>query len=135
MVRELLLELGYKNEDIDTAISAYNLFRYTEETLTRKINENYLFLFEFGFDKKDKTAIDIKKIDAHTYEISGGFIESVSRGIVVNDYESLSYFWKRLKNDGVIDMLKEKGIKDGDTVKIGKVDFEFVEYIRKNTYV
>lgn len=82
---------------------------------------------EFGFDQKDKTAINITKIDANTYEISGGFIENVSRGIVVNDYESLSYFWKRLKNDGIIDMLKEKGIKDGDTVKIGKVDFEFVE--------
>ncbi len=82
---------------------------------------------EFGFDKKDKTAINIKKLDAHTFEISGGFIESVSRGIVVNDYESLSYFWKRLKNDGVIDMLKAKGIKNKDTVRIGKVDFEFID--------
>ena len=82
---------------------------------------------EFGFDQKDTTAINITKLDNNTYEISGGFIENLSRGIVVNDYESLSYFWKRLKNDGVIDMLKAKGVKDGDTVKIGKVDFEFVE--------
>ena len=82
---------------------------------------------EFGFDKKDKTGINIKKIDNETYEISGGFIENIARGIVVNDYESLSYFWKRLKNDGVIDMLREKGVKDGDTIRIGKVDFEFVE--------
>ena len=53
--------------------------------------------------------------------------KSESVFIVVNDYESLSYFWKRLKNDGIIDMLKEKGVKDGDTVKIGNVEFEFVE--------
>ena len=70
---------------------------------------------------------NIQKLDNNTYEVSGGFIENVSRGIVVNDYESLSYFWKRLKNDGIIDMLKQKGMKDGDTVKIGKVDFEYLE--------
>ncbi len=82
---------------------------------------------EFGFDKKDITAIDIKKVEKDVYEISGGFIENISRGIVVNDYESLSYFWKRLKNDGIISMLKEKGLKDGDTIRIGKVDFEYIE--------
>ena len=82
---------------------------------------------EFGFDKKDKTAIVINKVKPHLFELSGGFIDSVTRGIVVNDYESLSYFWKRLKNDGVIDMLKDKGVKDGDTIKIGKVEFEFID--------
>ena len=82
---------------------------------------------EFGFDEQDKTAINIDKLSNNTYVLSGGFIENISRGIVVNDYESLSYFWKRLKNDGIIDMLKEKGVKDGDTVKIGNVEFEFVE--------
>lgn len=82
---------------------------------------------EFGFDKKDTTAVIINKLEEHTYEISGGFIDNISRGIVVNDYESLSYFWKRLKNDGIIDLLKQKGVKDGDTVRIGKVDFEYIE--------
>ena len=82
---------------------------------------------EFGFDDKDKTAINIQKLDENYYELSGGFVENIARGIVVNDYESLSYFWKRLKNDGIIDMLKEKGLKDGDTIRIGKIDFEYVE--------
>ena len=82
---------------------------------------------EFGFDKKDKTAINITKVKPHLFELSGGFIENISRGIVVNDYESLSYFWKRLKNDGVIDMLRDKGVKDGDSIKIGNVEFEFID--------
>lgn len=82
---------------------------------------------EFGFDEKDKTNIVVEKNDDGVFEVSGGFIESISRGIVVSDYESLSYFWKRLKNDGVIDLLKEKGVKNGDTIRIGKVDFEYIE--------
>ncbi len=82
---------------------------------------------EFGFDENDKTAIKVEKLGEHLYEVSGGFIDNIARGIVVNDYESLSYFWKRLKNDGIIDLLKEKGVKNGDTIKIGKVDFEYIE--------
>ena len=82
---------------------------------------------EYGFDENDKTAINVNKISDHFFELSGGFIDNIIRGIVVNDYESLSYFWKRLKNDGIIDMLKEKGLKDGDTVRIGKVEFEYIE--------
>jgi GTP-binding protein len=82
---------------------------------------------EFGFDDSDETAINVTKIGKDEYEVTGGFIDNIARGIVVNDYESLSYFWKRLKNDGVIDILKQKGVKDGDTVRIGDIDFEFIE--------
>ncbi len=82
---------------------------------------------EFGFDKKDNTAIEIEKLDNGYYKLGGGFIENISRGIVVNDYESLSYFWKRLKNDGVIDMLKDKGLKDKDTILIGNIEYEYTE--------
>ena len=82
---------------------------------------------EYELDKKDKTEIIVNKVSNNVYEVSGGFIENISRGIVVNDYESLSYFWKRLKNDGIVDILKKKGVKDGDTIRIGKVDFEYIE--------
>lgn len=82
---------------------------------------------EFGFDDQDKTAIIVNKIGKGEYEVGGGFIDNIARGIIVSDYESLSYFWKRLKNDGVIDILKEKGVQDGDTIRIGKIDFEYIE--------
>lgn len=82
---------------------------------------------EFGFDEKDKTNIEVEKLEDGVFEVRGGFIENITRGIVVNEYESLFYFWKRLKNDGIIDILKEKGIKNGDTLRIGKVDFEYFE--------
>ncbi len=82
---------------------------------------------EFGFDDNDKTAIIVNKVAKGEFEVGGGFIDNIARGIIVNDYESLSYFWKRLKNDGIIDILKEKGVQDGDTIRIGKIDFEYIE--------
>ena len=78
-------------------------------------------------DKKDVTSLDINKITEGFFEISGGYIDQLVRGIVVDDYESMSYFQKRLKNDGVMDKLREAGAKNGDTVKIGKVEFEMID--------
>lgn len=49
------------------------------------------------------------------------------RGINFNDSESLRYFQRSIRQKGVIEALVEKGIKEGDTVRIGK-DMEF-EYI------
>ncbi|MBQ3047632.1 MAG: GTPase ObgE [Clostridia bacterium] len=131
VVEEFKHRLGKKHKVV--CISA--LCRENIEELIRNIwteleklpPQTPIMVEEFGFDKKDTTAINIDKLDNNTYEVSGGFIQNIARGIVVNDYESLSYFWKRLKNDGIIDLLKQKGMKDGDTVKIGKVDFEYVE--------
>ena len=46
---------------------------------------------------------------------------------MLSDSLSFAYFQNRLKEMGVIDMLKEKGLKNGDTVKIKDIVFEYVE--------
>ena len=43
-----------------------------------------------------------------------------------DDYESLNFFQRVLMKNGVIDLLREKGIKDGDTVNIYDFEFDFV---------
>ncbi len=129
-------EFKYKLNDSEAKIVCVSaLCRENTEELVRTIWKELeklpaqvpVDVEEFGFDDQDKTAIEVKKVGKDEYEVSGGFIENISRGIIVSDYESLSYFWKRLKNDGIIDILKEKGVKDGDTIRIGKIDFEYVE--------
>ena len=44
-----------------------------------------------------------------------------------SDPDSLSYFQRSLINAGVIDALREKGIKEGDTVRIDDFEFDFIE--------
>lgn len=79
----------------------------------------------FNFDVKDKTSIQVEQIDARTYRVEGGYIENLIRGVVLSDYVSFSYFQKRLAADGVIDALKEKGMKPGDTVLIKDISFVY----------
>ncbi len=51
----------------------------------------------------------------------------MSRGIILSDPESFAYFQRRLKQNGIIDKLLEKGLKEGDSVKIGAYEFEYFE--------
>lgn len=81
----------------------------------------------FDFDIKDKTSLEIVKISSNEFEVSGGYIDNLSRGVVLSDYISFSYFQKRLKEDGVIEKLKEKGLKNGDVVHIKDITFEYFD--------
>lgn len=82
---------------------------------------------DFNFDKKDKTSIEIIKHSNNFYEVTGGYIDNLIRGIVLSDEVSNAYFQNKLKTSGIIDMLKEKGMKDGDTVKIVDIEFDYTE--------
>lgn len=41
--------------------------------------------------------------------------------------DSINFFHRSLRRLGVIDALREKGAKEGDTVVIGEMEFDFVE--------
>jgi len=79
------------------------------------------------FDLKDKRSLNIDKIDNKTYKISGGYIDNLVRGVLLTDFISFSYFQKRLLADGIIERLKNEGMKFGDTVQIKDVSFVYEE--------
>ena len=120
----------YKIKDY-ICLSSYT--REGVEQLKKKILENLknipkkppLKVEEFDFDKKDVSSIEIKRHDDFSFEVYGGRIENLARGVIVSDPHSFAYFQTRLKEMGVIDMLKEKGMKNGDTVIIKDLTFEY----------
>ncbi len=77
----------------------------------------------YQLDVRDKTTLQIIKEQENVYLVSGGLIENMIRGIVLDDMESFAYFQKRLKEDGIIDKLYQAGAKNGDTVKIKDIEF------------
>ena len=82
----------------------------------------------FTYEEADpsKFTIDYDKED-NVYVVTGPFVEVASRNITLNDYQSLSYFQKLLREKGIIKKLRQMGAVDGDTVIIGDVEFEFTE--------
>ena len=61
------------------------------------------------------------------FKVEGDFIRKMVERVNMSDGESIAYFEKILKDNGVMDALEEIGIQEGDTVEI--YDFEF-EYVR-----
>lgn len=124
-----------KENKIDQYLCISSYTREGVEELKRKILENLkkipkkppLKVEEFDFDKKDFSTIEIKRHDDGSFEVFGGRIENLSRGVVISDQVSFAYFQTRLKEMGVIDMLKAKGLKNGDTVIIKDIIFEYNE--------
>ncbi len=79
------------------------------------------------FDVRDKKTFEIKKLDNNTFEVCGGLIDNLIRGIVLSDELSFAYFQNALKKFGIIDKLKENGMKNGDTVIIKDISFDYEE--------
>lgn len=74
--------------------------------------------------KIDVTSVKIEKLEEHVFEVSGGYLDNLQRGIVFNDTQSLAYFQSRLEKDGIMDKLKLAGCVDGDTVVFGSLQYE-----------
>lgn len=61
------------------------------------------------------------------YLVEAPWLLQVMQSVNFDDYESLQYFQRVLMETGVVDRLREAGVKEGDTVSIYDVQFDFVE--------
>lgn len=80
----------------------------------------------FDFDKPDLSSVEIRQ-ENRTFIVEGGKIDNFVRGIVLDDPRSFAYFQTTLQEMGIIDLLKDKGLRNGDTVRIKNIEFEWIE--------
>ncbi|NLM75020.1 MAG: GTPase ObgE [Clostridiaceae bacterium] len=60
------------------------------------------------------------------FVVEGPQIEKLLGSVNFDDRDSLGYFQRSVRKMGVIDALVEKGIKEGDTVRMGEIEFDYV---------
>ncbi len=77
---------------------------------------------EFKFEPKQLFQV---KRENHYFLVYGEWIERVVRSINLEDPESFHYFQRLLVKQQVIKQLKDIGLKEGDLVKIGNLEFEW----------
>ena len=78
-------------------------------------------------DKKFTYEIRVEKGEEYdTYFVEGSFVDRLLSAVNVNDADSLRYFHKVLTNKGVLNELREMGIKDGDMVNLNDFEFEYL---------
>ena len=71
-------------------------------------------------------AFEVTK-DGAVYEVTGTSMERLLDSVNFDDEESMNWFHRTLRRWGVIDALRQAGAKEGDTVRIIDMEFDFVE--------
>ena len=98
---------------------------YTELTALPPIKVYEAEYVEEEFDDPTNHDFTVKNING-VFVVEGDWLYRVMGNINFGDRESLMYFQRVLRNNGVIKALEEKGATDGDTVSIYDFEFDFV---------
>ena len=65
--------------------------------------------------------------DGAVYEVTGPAMEYLIESVNFDDAESMRWFHQTLRREGVIDALRAAGAGEGSTVRIGEMEFDFIE--------
>lgn len=78
-------------------------------------------------DERDVHSYQIVKKAENYYEVVGGFVDHLIRGVVLSDPLSFAYFQKKVKDNGILEKLRENGAQNGDIIKISDIEFELMD--------
>lgn len=111
-IRELLFRVADLVEKTPSSVIA----QHEEEV------GNVTYKFESDRDK-----LYITRESNGTFVVSGQELEKLFKMTNFSHHESVQRFARQLRNMGVDSALRERGAKDGDTVKILEYEFSFVD--------
>lgn len=104
-----------------------------DELLTKvgEILKNYPddIVFEEEYEEYDEVAVDQEpftiEIEDDVYVVRGVGVEKMIGYTNIDTEKGFAFFQRYLKEKGIIEALEEKGIQEGDTVRIYDMEFEF----------
>ena len=87
-------------------------------------------IFAEEYEEYDEVAIDrepftIEVEDGNYYIVTGVGVEKMIGYTNIDTEKGFAFFQRYLKEKGIIEALEEKGIQEGDTVRIYDLEFEF----------
>jgi len=94
--------------------------------LLRELPPAQPFFEETPFEELAEESFTIKNENG-VYVLSGPSMQHLVDSVNFGDEDSLNWFHRTLRRWGVIDQLREAGAGEGDTVRLGDMEFEFVE--------
>jgi len=104
-----------------------NLMECVIKTLEKLPKQERVMPEETEIDKRNLREFKVEKISEGLFEVSGELIFEIMKRVNLEDMTSNAYFQKRIKNDGIIDALKEIGLKEGDLIRIGDYELQYLE--------
>lgn len=75
---------------------------------------------------EDGNSFRIFRTDDGAFNVDAPWLIRILNTSDIDDYESLQYFQRRLRDSGIIAELENMGVKEGDTIRIEDFEFDFV---------
>ncbi len=128
----------FKAQMEDEGYTVFAISAATHRGIDEVINYTSRMLAELPRDEEDdydyldldevrnNDSIEVTVEDG-VYFVEGMYVCKIVGSTNFDDYESLQYFQRVLRKSGIIDMLEEKGIKEGDTVHMYGVEFDYIK--------
>ncbi len=82
---------------------------------------------EEGVLEEHLTGWEAEKVEGGVFRVFGVSMDSLLDAVNFDDYESMNWFHRTLRASGVIDRLRELGAQEGDTVRLGDTEFDFID--------
>ena len=121
---------GYKVFRISAATKqgVREVLNYTLEFLSALTDDDEDDYEVFDIDELRREEEEMRvEIEDDVYVVTGGRVRKIVGSTNFDDYESMQYFQRALIKCGAIRMLEKAGIKEGDTVHMYGIEFEFVK--------
>ena len=88
-------------------------------------------IYEKEFDVesavKEELPLNVYKESGHVYVVEGERIEKMLGYTRLDTERGFRFFQNYMKENKIIDRLKEMGLSEGDTVRVGGIEFEYYE--------
>ena len=81
----------------------------------------------FELEPKSDQKFTVSRLPDGSFFVDGGLVDFLIQNVTISSQDSFAFFQKVLKDRGVIAELKKKGMKEGDIVVIGDLEFEWVD--------
>lgn len=78
------------------------------------------------FDNKESDVI-INKLNSDYYEVKGYKIDKMLGYTNIDTEKGLDFIQKFMKDNNILSQLKDKGLKDGDTISLSGYEFEYYD--------
>ena len=127
------LKEAYEKEGFEVFPISAATNKGLDELLTKvaEILKNYPedIVFEEEYEEYDEVAVDQEpftiEVEDEVYVVRGVGVEKMIGYTNIDTDKGFAFFQRYLKEKGIIVALEEKGIQEGDTVRIYDMEFEF----------
>lgn len=97
------------------------------KTLSKLPKLEKMEIEETMIDKRNLKEFSVAKVSDGVFEVTGELVFEIMKRVNLEDMTSNAYFQKRIKNDGIIDALLEIGLQEGDMIRIGDYELQYIE--------